>query len=507
VLGTAVLIQQIDPTITPAEIMQILQDSGVPIVDPDGTGTYARLDMFAAIQLAYQRRDDAFDQVKGGNENMAHAGLINLDSQNKGSLAGLKLLMHDQDYFTFNVSDPGDFNISIGYSGPSAFPTGELLDADGNLVGTIGQDGITAKRLVAGQYYIHLFNATEALNGNYSININEPVVVGGGGGSNGYHGQDGAYNSVLYDSNNKLDFVWFDAAHGVLKFAQRDSAKVWGTTQVIDSGVSVGSYASMSLDSQGRPGVAYYDAHQADLKYAHFNGNSWDVQTVESTKTTGYYPSLKYDSADHPVIAYYYKTSGDLKMATGGSGGWSITTIDSKGDVGRYASLALNPASGRWAIAYEATSAGAFRYAEQTKRGWTVKTVDTPGKGGGYVSLAFDASSNPAFSYYDAKNADLKFARFNGSVWSTKVIAGKRSQGLYTNLFFDTGDGGKPVIYYFNKSTDSLMAARNSGGSTWDFETLASGGGRFNHVTLNSDDFETFVWLDDASGDLKVADL
>lgn len=506
VLGTAVLMQQIDPTITPAEIMKIIQDSGHPIVDPDGTGTYARLDMYAAIQMAYQVRDDAFDQVKGGDDDMVHAGLINLDGSNKGSLSGLKLLMHDHDYYTFNVTDPADFNISIGYNGPSEFPTGELLDADGNLVGAIGADGITAKRLPAGQYYIHLFNPSAALEGTYSVNINEPAVVGGGGGNNGPHGQDGTFNDIVYDKDNNLDMVWYDSAHGVLKFAQRNNAKVWGNTQIIDNGIQVGNFASMTLDSQGRPGVAYYDANQADLKYAHFNGANWDVQTVESTKTTGYYPSLKFDNSDNPVIAYYYKTSGDLKLATSDNGAWSFQTIDSKGDVGRYPSLGLNPATGRWGIAYESTSGGAFRYATQTRSGWSTTNVDVNGAGGGFISLAFDNDSNPAFSYYDAMNSDLRFARYNGTRWSTATIAAKRSQGLYTNLFFDSGAGGNPVIYYFNKTGNTLNDAR-SDGSTWSYEVLATGGGRHDHVALNSDDFETFTWYDDATGDLKVADL
>jgi len=506
VLGTAVLMQQIDPTITPAEIMAILQSSGHPIVDPDGTGTYARLDMFSAIQMTYQLRDDQFDQVKGGNEDMAHAGLINLDSSNKGSVSNLKLLMHDHDYFTFNVTDPADFKISIGYNGPSAFPTGELLDADGNLVGTIGAGGLEGKRLPTGQYYIHLYNPDAALTGTYSININEDPIVGGGGGNNGFHGQNGTFNDALYDKNNNLNFVWYDSANSVLKFARRDSAKVWGTTQIIDNGVQAGNFVSMALDSQGRPGVAYYDANQADLKYAHYNGSSWDVQTVESTNTTGYYPSLKFDNSDHPVIAYYYKTGGNLKFATNNGSAWNISTLDSKGDVGRYPSLAVNPATGRWSIAYETTSGGAFKYAAQTRSAWDVTTVDVNGAGGGFISLAFDSNNLPAFSYYDAANSDLRFARYSGKAWSHATIASKRSQGLYSNLFFDPGMGDQAVIYYFNKTTNSLVAARQ-GGKAWDFEVLATGGGRHNHVTLNSDDFETFVWFDDATGDIKVADL
>jgi hypothetical protein len=262
----------------------------------------------------------------------------------------------------------------------------------------------------------------------------------------------------------------------------------------------------MALDSQGRAGVAYYDAGQADLKYAHFNGTSWDVQTVDSTNTTGYYPSLKFDNSDHPIITYYYKTHGNLNFATSSGSGWNISTIDSAGDVGRYSSLAVNPSTGRWSVAYENTSGGAFKYAAQGRNGWNLTTVDVNGAGGGFISLAFDDTFQPAFSYYDARNSDLKFARFNGSVWSKTAIASKRSQGLYSNLFFDAGDGGNPVIYYFNKTNNALLSAR-SNGSVWDYEALAAGGGRHDHVAINSQDFETFVWFDDATGDLKVADL
>ena len=499
VTGMAVLLQQIDPTITPAEIMQILQDSGVPIVDPDGTGTYARLDMYGAVNLAYSRRDDVYDQGSGGDDNFAHAATIILNGQNQGSLTNLKLLIHDDDYYTFNVNGPSDFDFAINYSGSSPFPNAELMDADGNVIGNIGADGISGKRLTAGTYYIHLFNAIESLSGTYSVDINQaPAVVTTAG-------QNGSFNDIAYDKNDNLNLVWYDESSHTLKYAQRNASKVWSSTQIVDSTGDVGNFVSMALDSTGKPGVAYYDSSNADLKYAHFNGSQWSVETVDSTFTTGYYPSLKFDHSDHAVIAYYYKTSGDLRMATTNGSAWTITTIDSKGDVGRSPSLAANPATGRYAIAYEGTSAGAFKFAQQTKTAWSVSVVDTNGAGGGFISLAFDNLSQPAFSYYDAKNADLKFARLNGTVWSTATLASKRSQGLYTNLLFDPGANGNPVIYYFNKSANSLMAAR-SDGAVWNFEILATNGGRQNHVSLNSQDFETFDWLDDGSRDLKVAD-
>jgi hypothetical protein len=505
VTGTAVLIQQIDPTITPQEIMQILQDSGVPYVDPDGTGTYARLDMYAAINLAYNRRDDIYDQGKGGSDDFAHAGVINLDSNNQGHIDNLKLLIHDHDYYTFTVDSPADFTIKIGLQGSSTQPPAEVLDADGNLVGTMVNGVFDSHRLPAGQYYIHLYDPNKSLVGTYSVNVNQDPSTPPPPGA---PGKDGTFNDVAYDKDGNLNFVWFDSATHSLKYAKRNSSKVWSSVQIVDqSSADVGDFVSMSLDSAGRPGLAYYDGANADLKYAHFNGSSWDVQPVDQNFTTGYYPSIKYDSAGRPVIAYYYKTSGDLRLATYNHGVWSTTTIDSKGDVGRYPSLALNPATGRWAVAYEHTGAGSFKFAQQVKGGaWSIATVDSPGNGGGFISLAFDKFNQPAFSYYDAKNADLKFAQYNGRRWNTSIIAAKNSQGLYTNLFFDPGNSGLPVIYYFNKTNDSLMDARNNG-TGWDYEVLATGGGRHNHVTQDADAFEHFAWLDDSSGDLKVADL
>jgi hypothetical protein len=318
-------------------------------------------------------------------------------------------------------------------------------------------------------------------------------------------GANGTFNAALYDRSGNFDFAWYDNATGTLKYAQRNAAKTFGSVQTVDGGTAVGLFVSMALDSQQHPGIAYYDANNADLKYAHFNGTSWDVQTVDATFTTGYYPSLQFDNSDAPVISYYDKTHADLKFAQVNSGGtWSISTIDSKGDVGRYSSLKINPLTGRWAVAYESTSGGAFKYAEQAKSGlWSTQTIDTNGAGGGFISLAFDPAGLPSFSYYDAANSDLRFARFTGSVWSKTTVASRRSQGLYTNVFYD---GGNPVIYYYNKTADALIAAR-SDGKVWNYETLISGGGRENRVAIDANGFETFSWYESATGNLKVTDL
>lgn len=497
VLGTAVLIQQIDPTITPAEVMQILKDSGVAVVDPDNTGSYTRLAMYDAINLAYSRRDDVYDQGAGGNDDLAHAALIAMTNDH-GVASNLKMLIGDTDYYAFDIATPQDYTITLGFNGDAPFPTAELLDVDGNPIGTIGAGGLKDKRLATGRYYIRV-TSDQSLDAAYSLDIGTqapPPIPGN-------PGKDGTFNDIAYDASNNLHFAWYDAAAGRLKYAKK-TGSTWSSVAIVDDTGGTGYFLSMALDSQGRPGVAYYDSTNGDLKYAKFNGSQWAAQTVDSQYTVGYYPSLKFDHSDRPIIAYYAKSGGNLKFATGGAGGWTLSLVDTGGDVGRYPSLALNPTTGRWAVAYEKTTTGEFRYAQQTKSGWNLTVVDTTGDGGGFISLAFDSANRPAFSYYDAYNANLKYARYNGSRWIASTVAAKNSQGLYTNLFFDPGTNYLPVIYYFNKTSNATMAAR-SNGTVWEFESLAVGGGRHNRVALNSDSFETFSYLDDASGDVKVA--
>ncbi|HYE20491.1 MAG TPA: S8/S53 family peptidase [Tepidisphaeraceae bacterium] len=505
VTAAAVLIKQIDPTATPDEVMQILKDAGTPTLDtnpPNGTTTpvyYSALNAYAAVNLAYQRRDDVYDQGSGGSDDLAHAGIITLNGSGDGGISNLKLLTHDADYYKFTATSAEDFDLKVTYGGPTAFPTAELLDSAGNVVANITSGGIT-RRLSPGDYYIRVASDV-SLEGTYSVTVGEDAPTPPPPGA---PGKDGTFNGLAYDSAGALHWAWFDDATNQLKYAKR-TGNTWSAVQVVDPAANTGTFMSMALDNTGKPGVAYYDEANTDLKYARFNGSAWQVETVDSSLTTGYYPSLKYGPGGAPAIAFYYKSSGDLKFATKAGGSWAVSTVDSKGDVGRYPSLALNEATGRWGVAYEKTTTGDFRVAEQNSNGtWSITVVDATKFGGGFTSMQY-VDGRAAFSYYDAFNADLKFARWTGTKWLTQAVAAKNSQGLYTNLFFDPGNDRLPVIYYFNKTANTAMVARGGAGGGWSFEVVASGGGRQLSVALDPDQFETFAYSDDASGDLFVA--
>jgi hypothetical protein len=103
------------------------------------------------------------------------------------------------------------------------------------------------------------------------------------------------------------------------------------------------SFASIVLDSNENPHISYYDATNGDLKYAKFNGTTWEIETIDTVGDVGSYSSLGIDHLDLAHIAYYDATNGDLKYAHYNGSEWEINALVSEGDVGSHCSLVLDP--------------------------------------------------------------------------------------------------------------------------------------------------------------------
>jgi len=105
--------------------------------------------------------------------------------------------------------------------------------------------------------------------------------------------------SLALDSNNNPHMSYQDTINLDLKYAHTSGGK--GFSEIVDSDGEIGLTTSLALDSKDNPHISYYlFSKDKDLKYAYWNGKTWDIQTVGS----GINPSIVIDAYDSPHIGY-----------------------------------------------------------------------------------------------------------------------------------------------------------------------------------------------------------
>ncbi len=120
-------------------------------------------------------------------------------------------------------------------------------------------------------------------------------------------GTVGLYTSIAVDSATRVHISYYDSTNGDLKYIYRTSTGGWISSSV-DSLGDVGQFTSIGLVGT-QPHIAYYDVSNTNLKYAKLVGNAWTVETVDAVGSVGTYASLKIDSANQPHISSFYAAS------------------------------------------------------------------------------------------------------------------------------------------------------------------------------------------------------
>ncbi len=244
-------------------------------------------------------------------------------------------------------------------------------------------------------------------------------------------------------------------------------------------GDNVGLYASLALGPLDRPHIAYFDRSNGRLKYAVKTVEGWDVVTVpragEDEHVVGRAASLALDAEGQPHIAFLDEDLGVVKVARNSSDGrWAIervTTCDPnqipgrvEREMGRSLGMVLDQRGGEW-LAMRDPCSGKLQLAYRSNSTWSLIALDAGPDAGTWLSAALDPKGNLAVVYHDRAHGSLNYAwNDDGSVRTMVLDDGlevgergallQRVVGSHCHLIY--GSDGQAIIVYLDAARQDL---------------------------------------------------
>jgi hypothetical protein len=320
-------------------------------------------------------------------------------------------------------------------------------------------------------------------------------------------GDVGRFSSITIDSNNKVHISYFDNIAGDLKYTNNTSGS-WETF-TIDSAWFSGTYSSIATDSDNKVHISYRysEPMNSGLRYATNASGFWVTSIPDNlTGLGGGVTSIAVDSNSEVHICYFDDSNIDLKYTTNTTGSWEMFTIDSSGNVApgvSSRSIAVD-SNNKVHIGYYDATNGDLKYATNVSGSWETLLIDTMGDVGWFSSIAIDSNNKAHISYYDQTNGDLKYATNASGSWVATTIDSAGDVGTSLSIAIDTND--RVYISYFDNTDADLKYATNASGS-WVTTTVDSVGyvGPFNSIAIDSNNKIHISYFDLTNGDLKCA--
>jgi hypothetical protein len=405
IAGAAAILKQVDPGITPDEIMTILRanNSGnITDLRPGGSGwTDPILNLDSAVGATIAQMP------------VGIAGTTNdIKYDSSGNLALVWYSGTAKMLFYSNRS-----------ASTGVWSTPEVVDA-----GQAAGSGGVSRNL--GVYLSMALNSSGNPRVAYYDSYNADLRYAERGGSGGWTIQTldsnnitGYYPSLkVAPSSGYSGISYYNASGGDLKFAQF-SGSSWVITSAVSTG-DVGRYSKNAVDpNTGRWVIAYDDTSNTNGMYVRqTSGGGWDTPSlIDDLMSDVAYTDLVFDNStpqQRPAVSYYDPNNADLKFAyanyvSGQPAGtsWAAETVDDKNTRGLYTNLhyaGLSGGSALWDILYYYSTSVTVVRASGTFA-TLLKGQHTS------VALATDGGANLAASWLASGNYTISYSKTDGT--------------------------------------------------------------------------------------------
>lgn len=277
----------------------------------------------------------------------------------------------------------------------------------------------------------------------------------------------GGFSSMVLDSKQHAHIAY--QAHGGegLRHAQWDGVS-WRIDNINVSAKLTEFYTSIALEAEDHPILSYYEILRPEgdefllhLRMVRWTGQFWANSTIDSTSGSGKFNSMATDSDGHAHIAYANVKYEDasLRYASWNGKSWDIEVLE--GAQAPYPVYSVAMVLGKKNIpdiTYTEVVNHRIKYATRRTGKWRFEVVDSlsheafPDRNG----IALDDNGNPYMSYYDGGRGILKMARRHGEKWTSDVVD-TNFAGLTSSIQIANGE---VLIVYYDSPSNSLKCAR-----------------------------------------------
>lgn len=266
----------------------------------------------------------------------------------------------------------------------------------------------------------------------------------------------GYYLSMAVDKWGRPSVAYFDGTNGDLKYAHFDGVR-W-TTELIDVKNSVGLYPSIAFDRNELPVISYYRKTTGDLRVARMNDmGTWDITEIDATGDVGRDTSISIDPNGRLGVAYADSSNGHLKYALYNPNAtqWANIVVDNSTQGVSFISTRFDPDNNPIISYYDATPAD-LKVARFAGRRWTAEKVATRGGTGLFSSVFFDTTGNVGVIYFDKRTNSVM--RASGDIGNWRLEQLFTSAGRYIACA-DDGYAGVCRFSYYDNTTGKLKVA------------------------------------------------